>query len=133
MLRRALHAAAIAYIRQVAPSSNPHPFPRAEYDDAISLLRDRAAVVDPDELAVFDRMADRRARQWDSWERTMWEANVVGGDPKQGLMRRAGTLPDLDSKAMIWDVPTSVRNVDAECRIRISIAYAQADAEEGDQ
>ncbi len=133
VLRRALHAAAIAYIRQVAPSSNPHPFPRAEYDDAMSLLRDRAAVVDPDELPVFDRMADRRARQWDSWERTMWEANVVGGDPKQGLMRRAGTLPDLDSKAMIWDVPTSVRNVDAECRIRISIAYAQADAEEGDQ
>jgi hypothetical protein len=133
VLRRALHAAAIAYIRQVAPSSDPHPFPRAEYDDAISLLRERAAVVDPDELAVFDRMADRRARQWDSWQRTTWEANVIGGDPKQGLMRRAGTLPDLDSKAMIWDVPTSVRNVDAECRIRISAAYAQADAEEGDQ
>lgn len=133
VLRRALHAAAIAYIRQVAPSSNPHPFPHAEYDDAISLLRERAAVVDPDELGVFDRMADRRARQWDSWERTMWEANVIGGDPKQGLMRRAGTLPDLDSKAMIWDVPTSVRNVDAECRIRISISYAQADAEEGNQ
>ncbi|MES2094207.1 MAG: helicase-related protein [Actinomycetota bacterium] len=133
VLRRALHAAAIAYIRQVAPSSNPHPFPRAEYDDAIALLRTRAALVDPDELAVFDRMADRRARQWNSWERTIWEANVIGGDPKQGLMRRAGTLPDLDSKAMIWDVPTSVRNVDAECRIRISIAYAQADSEEGDQ
>ncbi|SKC61743.1 helicase-related protein [Plantibacter cousiniae (nom. nud.)] len=133
VLRRALHAAAIAYIRQVTPSSNPHPFPRAEYDDAISLLRERAAVVDSHELEVFDQMADRRARQWDSWERTTWEANVIGGDPKQGLMRRAGTLPDLHSRAMIWDVPTSVRNVDAECRIRISIAYAQADAEEGDK
>jgi hypothetical protein len=133
VLRRALHAAAIAYIRQMAPSSHPYPFPRAEYDDAISLLRDRAAMVDPDELVVFDRMAERRARQWDSWERTMWEANVIGGDPKQGLMRSAGTLPDLGSKAMIWDVPTSVRNVDAECQIRISLAYAQVDAEEGDQ
>jgi hypothetical protein len=132
-LRRALHAAAIAYIRQVSPSSHPHPFPRAEYDDAISLIRGRTAVVDPDELVVFGLMAERRARQWDSWERTMWEANVIGGDPKQGLMRIAVTLPDLDSKAMIWDVPTSVRNVDAECRIGISIAYAQADAEEGDQ
>lgn len=131
VLRRALHAAAIAYIRQTSPSIAPHPFPRIEFDDAIALLRERAAIVDQEELPVFDRMADRRARQWESWERTTWEANVIGGDPKQGLMRRAGTLPDLESKAMIWDIPTSVRNVDAECRISISLAYAQADAEEG--
>ncbi|AZI57717.1 helicase [Nakamurella antarctica] len=131
VLRRALHAAAIAYIRQVSPSLNPHPFPHAEYDDAISLLRERAAIVDPQEIGVFDQMAQRRAHQWGSWERTTWEANVIGGDPKQGLMRRAGTLPDLDRRAMIWDVPTSVRNVDAECQIRISIAYAQEDGEEG--
>jgi len=43
-------------------------------------------------------------------------------------MRYAGTLPDLGSKATIWDVPTSMRNVDAECRLRISTAYVQADA-----
>ena len=47
-------------------------------------------------------------------------------------MRYAGTLPDLDSKAALWDVPTSMRNVDAECRLAISLAYAYADAETGD-
>ena len=133
VLRRALHAAAIAYIRQTSPSLDPHPFPRAEYNAAISLLRDRAAKVDPDELEEFDRIADQRAHEWSKWERTTWEANVIGGDPKQGLMRTAGTLPDPDGKAIIWDVPTSVRNVDAECRIQISTAYAQADAEDGSQ
>lgn len=131
VVRRALHAAVVAHIRQIAPSAGPHPFPRPQYDEAIALLRERAAIADPDELHVLDAWANRRAREWSSWERTVWDANFTpGGDPKQGLMRYAGTLPDLGSKAMIWDVPSSMRNVDAECRLRISLAYAQADAEE---
>lgn len=129
VLRRVLHAAAIAYIRQVAPNARPHPFPRAEWDAAIKLLRDRAAIVDLPELAVLEQTASRRALQWERWERTEWEANAIGGDPLQGLMRYAGTLPDLNSKATTWDVPTSVRNVDAECRVQISMAYARADSD----
>lgn len=133
VVRRALHAAAVAHIRQVAPLAGPYPFPGSEYEEAIAILRERAAIADPGELPVLERWAERRARQWDNWERTMWEANAITGDPKQGLMRYAGTLPDLDSKATIWDVPTSMRNVDAECRLRISLAYARADADaEGD-
>ncbi|PZT98806.1 MAG: helicase [Gordonia sp. (in: high G+C Gram-positive bacteria)] len=131
VLRRALHAAAVAHVRQVTPADlPPHPFPATEYDEAIQLLRERVLIVDSSEVATLDTMADKRARQWSSWERTQWEANPPpAGDPKQGLMRYAGSLPDLDSKAAIWDVPTSMRNVDAECRLAISLAYAHADAE----
>lgn len=130
VLRRALHAAAVAYVRQTAPADlPPYPFPSHEYDEAIELLRERALIADKGEVPVLERMAEKRARQWDGWERTIWEANPAPwGDPKQGLMRYAGTLPDLDSKAAIWDVPTSMRNVDAECRLAISLAYAHADA-----
>jgi hypothetical protein len=129
VLRRALHAAAVAHVRQTAPNTTPHPFPSDLYDDAIDLLRERAAIADPDEVAVLDRMAAKRAREWNGWERTIWEANPAPwGDPTQGLMRFAGTLPDLGSKAMIWDVPTSMRNVDAECELVISLAYAHEDS-----
>jgi hypothetical protein len=38
-------------------------------------------------------------------------------------MRYAGTLPDLEAEATMWDVPTSMRNVDAECRLEISLDY----------
>jgi hypothetical protein len=133
VLRRALHAAAIAYLRQVAPWAQPLPFPKAEYDQAIALLRERAELVDRAELPAFDQQAAERAQEWDSYERTQWDANAMTGDVQQGLMRYAGTLPSLDSKALIWDVPTSMRNVDAECRLQISLAYAHSDAkpEEG--
>lgn len=130
VLRRALHAAAVAHVRQAAPGIMPHPFPRELYEAAIEMLRERAAIADPGEISVLEQIADKRAREWSSWERTIWEANPAPwGDPKQGLMRFAGTLPDLGSKAMIWDVPTSMRNVDAECQVAISLAYAHEDAE----
>lgn len=129
VLRRALHAAAVSYIRQMSPDLEPHPFPRTEFDQAIAILRRRAEIADPDEVWRLEEMAQIRARQWDRWERTTWEANAFGGDPKQGLMRSAGTLPDLDAKATMWDVPMSMRNVDAECHLRISLAYNLADAD----
>lgn len=135
VLRRAFHAAAVAYVRQASPRDMPpYPFPSQEFDEAVRLLRERALIADQEEVPVLEKMAEKRARQWAGWERTQWEANPPPwGDPKQGLMRYAGTLPDLDSRATIWDVPTSMRNVDAECRLAISLAYAYADSDTGDE
>lgn len=134
VLRRALHAAAVAYVRQTTPATlGPDPFPSTAYDEAIRLLRDRAEIAEPNEVAILDHFAQVRARQWRRWERTEWDANPKPfGDPLQGLMRFAGALPDLDTRATIWDVPTSMRNVDAECRLEISQAYLLEDAKEED-
>ena len=97
---------------------------------AVGLLRERARISDADEVANLERIAAKRARQWDKWERTEWDANPVPrGNPEQGLMRFAGTEPDPRAKYISWEVPTSMRNVDAECRLEISSAYAQADGD----
>lgn len=131
VLRRALHAAIVAYVRQTGQEDmEPYPFPEDEYGRAVQLICKRADVADSHEMSAVERVAAERMRQWRSWERTGWDANPAPwGDPRQGLMRFSGTLPDLDSRATIWDVPTSMRNVDSECRLEISLAYNRDNAQ----
>lgn len=131
VLKRALHAAAIARIRQLDPSLDPSPFPKAAFEDSIALLRARAALVDPDELAVFDHWVAERARQWEKGERTAWAATTFfRGDPKQGLMRPAGELADPDNKNITWETPMSMRSVDAECRLAVTLDYVNTNLED---
>lgn len=136
VLKRALHAAVVSHIRQSSHRDLPvYPFPALEYEVAVELLRARAELADPDELGTLEREQRKRAAEWEHWHRTDWSANANGGDPKQGLMRYSGTLPDLQAEATMWDVPTSMRNVDAECRLEITLDYnrdavAAATAEE---
>lgn len=127
VLRRALHAVIVAYIRQTTSvERRPSPFPEELFEEAVELLRERARISDTDEVANLERIAAKRARQWAKWERTEWDTNPLrGGDPMQGLMRFAGSEPDPGTKNISWEMPTSMRNVDAECRLEISSAYAQ--------
>ncbi|NEW42778.1 helicase [Nocardia cyriacigeorgica] len=131
VLKRALHAAAISWMRQVDPALEPSPFPDKAFGEAVALLRARAELVDQDELSVFDHWADERTRQWQTGERTVWAATTYfNGDPKQGLMRPAGELPDPENKNITWDTPMSMRNVDAECRLDVTLAYVVEDLED---
>nr|WP_253945048.1 helicase-related protein [Nocardioides sp. zg-DK7169] len=131
VLKRALHAAAISRMRQVSPELEPSPFPKPEFDAAVALLRARAELVDSDELGVFDHWVKERTRQWETGERTAWAATTsFKGDPKQGLMRPAGDLADPDNKNVTWETPMSMRSVDAECRLEVTLDYVNADLEE---
>lgn len=128
VLKRALHAAAISRMRQIDPSLEPSPFPREQFDQALAILRARAAVVDDEELTNFDHWASIRSHQWEHGERTNWAAtSYFKGDPKQGLMRPAGELADPENKSVTWDTPMSMRNVDAECRLDVTRAYVLDD------
>ncbi|PRB76091.1 helicase [Arthrobacter sp. MYb214] len=131
VLRRALHAVAVAFIRQTVDAGiAPYPFPAKEYNDAMELLHARALLVDKKEAPAVKQIATERAKEWRNWLRTEWNANPAPwGDPLEGLMQFAGTLPDEDRKFPIWDIPTSMRNVDAECRLTITTAYALEDGE----
>lgn len=131
VLKRALHAAAISRMRQLNPTLDPSPFPQAEFEEAIALLRARASVVDSEELSVFDQWATERARQWSKGERTTWAAaDYFKGDPKQGLLRPAGALVDSENKNITWETPMSMRSVDAECLLSVTLDYITDDLEE---
>lgn len=128
VLKRALHAALVAHIRQSGDDSlQPYPFPSREFEVAAQLVKERATLADAGTVPDVRKETTVRERQWRSWTRTSWSANAYDGNPDEGLMRFAGTLPALDPKATIWDVPTSMRNVDAECTLMISRDYAQED------
>ncbi|WP_062389944.1 helicase-related protein [Demequina iriomotensis] len=131
VLKRALHAAAISRMRQLNPTLEPSPFPRAEFDESMALLRARAAIVDDEELPVFDQWVAERSRQWSKGERTAWAtATYFNGDPLQGLMRPAGDLADPGNKNITWETPMSMRSVDAECQISVTLDYIDDDLEE---
>lgn len=133
VLKRALHAAAISRMRQLDPALEPSPFPKEAFDEAVALLRVRAELVDHGELPVFDHWVEERSRQWEKGERTAWAATTYfKGDPKQGLMRPAGELADPDNMNITWDTPMSMRSVDAECRLDVTLAYVNEDMEDGE-
>lgn len=130
VLKRALHAAAIARMRQFEPGLQPDPFPAAAFEEAMEILRARAKLVDPNELATFDHWVRQRASVWEIGERTAWAAtSFFGGDPKQGLMRPAGEMPDPDNQNVTWDTPMSMRSVDAECQLQITRGYLDDEIE----
>lgn len=123
-LDRALHAVAVAYIRQTADQSlPPFPFPAALFDEAEKLLRARVAFCDPGEESRVGYVLGRLRKEWANWQPTEW--GTPGGTAVLGsLMRAAGHYADGDVEASTWPTPTSMRGADAECRTEITQQYA---------
>ncbi|CAL9455255.1 helicase-related protein [Streptomyces sp. enrichment culture] len=123
-LDRALHAVAVAYIRQTADQSlPPFPFPAELFDEAEELLRTRVAFCDPGEEDRVVSVLSKLRKEWANWQPTSW--GTPGGTAELGsLMRAAGHYADGNVEASTWPTPTSMRGADAECRAEITQQYA---------
>src|SRR5579875_308721 len=128
VLDRALHAVLVAYVRQLAEEgASPRPVPEDLVASAYDLLRARVEQVDPEELGRFEKTFQRRVRQWKRWDYTDWLPDFDSED--YALLRYAGDYADKEAQHLSWAVPTSLRNVDAECRAEISRAYIKDEEE----
>lgn len=111
-LERALHATMIAYIRQTKPLPFDDPS-RVEVDDLSAfkrVLMSRVGVVDPEATAEMEKQFDRRVREWQTRQPTVWE-DWQSPDNPEALQVPASTQGD-DWR---WRTAQSMRNVDAEC------------------
>jgi len=126
VLDRALHAVLIAYVRQFGEQDLlPRPVPEELIDAAGELLEARVAVIDPAELDNLQAVFAKRYEQWKRWGRIHWTGQGADGDIP--LMRAAGGYASSTAARLSWPVPTSLRNVDAECRAEITAHYLLED------
>jgi hypothetical protein len=121
-MERALHAVIVGYVRNLGPRNlGPLPIPRNLIDYVVQALRDRIAIVDPQQVSDFDNMTKKRIDQWSKRQRTAWEGKF--DEDSLPLLYRAGTYLPPEKKDLAWATPPTMRNVDAECLATISDVY----------
>lgn len=131
VLDRALHAVLISYVRQrgaLPGIDSPFPMPQSLLESAREELIRRLEIVDPDEREELKRVVRARLDEWEHWERTEWVRSSEGGG--SFLMREAGSYVEPRFRRSSWPVPSSLRNVDAECQAVITSLYSVEAAEE---
>ena len=123
-MERALHAIIVGYIRNSsADGSGPMPVPDDKIQETVDLLRKRVAIVDPDQLEEFDRIVTKRRREWTHWQRNEWTGGY--NEDSLPLIYSAGSYLPEDKANLAWETPMTMRNVDAECVVRINDVYIQ--------
>lgn len=125
VLSRALHAVLVAWVRQRLDrdaAGAPYPVPDAELAEAAAILRQRVSSVDPEEADAVERFLARRLAEWRRWMPGEWRRKGNAAEP--GLLYPAGDYADPEERVRSWATPTSLRNVDAECRGVITGIYA---------
>jgi hypothetical protein len=130
VLDRALHAIMVMYARQSGPQSvaaSPYPYPGDIIEDLRDILLPRIEIVDATEIEHFKKVFEKRASEWEQWERTTWRRKSVNDS---FLLRSAGEYVDEENRLYSWSTPTSMRNVDAECRAQITNLYLQEKTKE---
>lgn len=124
VLDRALHAVLVAFVRQNGPAgTEPWPVPHSLIEKAYELLAGRVVTVDKEEEDTLNRLFDERRGEWLTWQRRIWQS--WGADEEIPLLRRAGEYATRAAAQVSWSTPTSLRNVDAECRAEVSLRYVQ--------
>lgn len=126
VLSRALHGVLCGYVRQMGPVDvEPWPLPAGLISQATQMLNKRVQAADPDEMRRMTNLLDQRVEEWKMWERTEWSAPPWAGEDSNPLLRRAGAGDSASNKRKAWPTPTSLRDVDAECRFQITDAYTE--------
>ncbi len=131
-LERGLHAALAAYVRQAGgqrAADYPYPPDTALISRVRELLEQRAIVLQDADSKSLDRIFRHRLAEIEAFQSPSW--NTRSTDAAPALLRYAGVYAEPVVAQHSWATPTSMRNVDAECKVAISLVYRDAGEEDG--
>ncbi len=123
VLERALHAIMVGFVLQTGSKSQieaPSPYPNELLEKLRLILSDRVNMVDAGEKNKLKQFYDHRVKQWKTWERSAWRSNAEGSIP---LLIDSGSYIQRDWIDQCWQIPNSLRNVDANCQVEITNTY----------
>lgn len=126
VIDRALHAIMVAYVRQFGEKhkvETPRPFPDDLINEIETIILKRVKAVDPAELENVKRVFEKRKREWIGYGPLRWSGNPDGED--YPLLRVAGQYANKKAKIRSWPTMMSMRNVDAQCKGKITDLYVE--------
>ena len=120
---RALHALLVIGARHVAEWSSPDD---VDPDDGalnhfLDFIHARVRNIDPEHAKEFDDILRERLEQWEATRPPEW-GSLRETMEQRALMRPAGKLT-AERDASIWEIPTTMRNVDVECSVNVIARY----------
>lgn len=120
---RALHALLVIAGRHIAKWEKPTDLDESNpaFSEFLEYLRARVGRIDADHLPEFDALIRKRLDEWMDNRPKRW-GDLGGAREERVLMRAAGTDRSEDDPDS-WETPTSMRNVDVECRARVISRY----------
>jgi hypothetical protein len=117
-MERALHAVLVGYIRNAAKSGLAVlPFPSNQFDEAVTIARKRLEIVEPSQIELFEKIVQKRKREWEEWQRSVWVDYKNGAE--NPLLNPAGNYISAAKRPTVWETMMSMRSVDAACAVKI--------------
>jgi len=120
---RALHAIIIGIIRLEADDSFNSAQPQYPTEEVIKkikrIIRERIESIDPGETEHCLRHVDDILADWKTWEPQLQKFHDFNGGESLPLMFPFGSLRNINWGLRSFPTPTSMRNVDASCEVKV--------------
>ena len=119
VVERALHAVIIGIMRLINDEKYNSGEPKileSNAEEIKKFILNRVNIVDKDELEMIDRHIADVFAKWKDWKPTKWNYGINYGDATP-LFYEAGKIPNASWGGRGFKTPTSMRNVDASCKV----------------
>lgn len=124
VMERALHGVLVVLVRHLVGLTRPDEFDPASatLQDLVSEIERRCSVVDPEHASNLKSKLKTLISKWSSVQPSEWGG--FGKPPElRPLMYPAGSEPLPAWAGSAWSTPSSMRNVDVECRAEVIASY----------